>query len=52
MSIFKDFQYKTSGGLRGGASGANRCYVLAHCGGGGKNAFSPRITDMELNRGT
>ena len=26
---------KTSGVLRGGASGANRCYVLAHCGGGG-----------------
>ena len=26
---------KTSGALRGGASGANRCYVLAHCGGGG-----------------
>ena len=25
---------KTSGVLRGGASGANRCYVLAHCGGG------------------
>ena len=25
---------KTSGALRGGASGANRCYVLAHCGGG------------------
>ena len=24
---------KTSGVLRGGASGANRCYVLAHCGG-------------------
>ena len=23
---------KTSGVLRGGASGANRCYVLAHCG--------------------
>ena len=22
---------KTSGVLRGGASGANRCYVLAHC---------------------
>ena len=27
---------KTSGVLRGGASGANRCYVLAHCGGGGQ----------------
>ena len=26
---------KTSGVLRGGASGANRCYVLAHCGGYG-----------------
>ena len=26
---------KTSGVLRGGASGANRCYVLAHCGRGG-----------------
>ena len=26
---------KTSGVLRGGASGAYRCYVLAHCGGGG-----------------
>ena len=26
---------KTSGVLRGGVSGANRCYVLAHCGGGG-----------------
>jgi len=26
---------KTSGVLRGGASGANRCYVLAHCGGRG-----------------
>ena len=26
---------KTSGVLRGGASRANRCYVLAHCGGGG-----------------
>ena len=26
---------KTSGALRGGASGAIRCYVLAHCGGGG-----------------
>ena len=25
---------KTSGVLRGGASGVNRCYVLAHCGGG------------------
>ena len=25
---------KTSGVLRGGASEANRCYVLAHCGGG------------------
>ena len=25
---------KTSGVLRGGASGANRCYVLAHCGRG------------------
>ena len=25
---------KTSGVLRGGTSGANRCYVLAHCGGG------------------
>ena len=25
---------KTSGDLRGGAFGANRCYVLAHCGGG------------------
>ena len=25
---------KTSGVLRGGSSGANRCYVLAHCGGG------------------
>ena len=25
---------KTSGLLRGDASGANRCYVLAHCGGG------------------
>ena len=24
---------KTSGVLMGGASGANRCYVLAHCGG-------------------
>ena len=22
---------KTSGVLRGGASGANRCYVMAHC---------------------
>ena len=29
---------KTSGDLRGGASGANRCYVLAHCGGGHRNA--------------
>ena len=27
---------KTSGVLRGGASGANRCYVLAPCGGGVK----------------
>ena len=26
---------KTSGVFRVGASGANRCYVLAHCGGGG-----------------
>ena len=26
---------KTSGVLRGGASGANKCYVLAHCGGRG-----------------
>ena len=26
---------KTSGVLRGAASGANRCYVLAHCGGRG-----------------
>ena len=25
---------KTSGVLRDGASGANKCYVLAHCGGG------------------
>ena len=25
---------KTSAVLRGGASRANRCYVLAHCGGG------------------
>ena len=28
---------KTSGVLRGSASGANRCYVLAHCGGGEVN---------------
>ena len=27
---------KTSGVLRSDALGANRCYVLAHCGGGGK----------------
>ena len=26
---------KTSGGIKGGASRANRCYVLAHCGGRG-----------------
>ena len=26
---------KASGVLRGGASEANRCFVLAHCGGGG-----------------
>ena len=26
----------TSGVLRGGASGAHRCYGLAHCGGGGE----------------
>ena len=30
---------KTSGVLRGGALGANRCYVLAHCGGGGSSLF-------------
>ena len=30
---------KTSGVLRGGASGANRCYVLAHCGGGAKKLW-------------
>ena len=38
---------KTSGVLRGVASGSNRCYVLAHCGvvgggggGGGVKSFS------------
>ena len=31
---------KTSGVLRGGASGANRCYVLAHCGGEGQKAHT------------
>ena len=37
---------KTSGVLRGGASGANcnRCYVLAHCGGG-----VARLTEIKAN---
>ena len=30
---------KTSGVLSGRASGANRCYVLAHCGGGRGSKF-------------
>ena len=40
---------KTSGVLRGGASGANRCYVLAHC----APPPSPPLVKMEqkiLNR--
>ena len=37
---------KTSGVLRGGASGANRCYVLAHCGHTWRNSdpFKKKIT--------
>ena len=33
---------KTSGVLRGGVSDANRCYVLAHCGGGLTNVWMGR----------
>ena len=32
---------KTSGVFRGSASAANRCYVLAHCGGGGTKCPDP-----------
>ena len=31
---------KTNGVLRGGASRANRCYVLAQCAGGGGNKYA------------
>ena len=48
---------KTSGVLRGGASGANRCYVLAHCGVGRggvvgvveDKAISAQPTELELD---
>ena len=40
---------KTSGVLRGDASGANRGYVLAHCGGGGKELTNLRLTPVRLN---
>ena len=34
----------TSGVLRGGASGANRCYVLAHCRvNGGKEILTENV---------
>ena len=34
---------KTNGVLRGSASGANRCYVLAHCGEGGAKQWENKV---------
>merc|ERR1712115_23746 len=41
---------KISGVLRGGASGANRCNVLAHCGGGGWGAKTFDHSSLTLKR--